>query len=124
MSAGGSNFVSLGVLFLRHRGAFAVERKTLEEIHGAIELNIVRVADAFLFFRLQRFNAANGALEEDIAFLFITHGDDDVGCDAVGMNHFMAGSVILRGSEPEGGTILQRKNALDRSEEHTSELQS
>src|SRR4051812_3975440 len=44
-------FIGFGMFLFGSRGqAFAVKRDSLEQIHGAIQLDIASVADALLFF--------------------------------------------------------------------------
>src|SRR4051812_17648136 len=106
-------FEGIALALFRNGGALAIERNTFEQIHGALELGIMRVADAFLAHRIKGFQSSRGALEGNIAVLVLGHGHDDVRGDAFLVNHFMARGVIFGSSEAQGGAILQGENALD-----------
>src|SRR3954464_14310042 len=69
---GGHFLAFYGVSFLGG-DALAVEGYAFEQVHGAIQLHVVGIANSLLILRFHGIDATRRALKEDVMFFLIGH---------------------------------------------------
>src|SRR5262249_5486774 len=80
-----------------------------------VELRIAGMRNALTIFFVQAFETTGSSSEHNVALFLSRRGNWNIRRNAFLMDHFMAGSIILGGGEPEGRTVGKRQDTLNRT---------